>query len=269
MARRYKKRLKSIPVAERRGVWTTWVGEIWDWEELLIRGDYDQVLDRLEAADAVIGMDRDVTEAVLTSKQSAPGGLWYLLVELVGTDWLHLTHSLRYFDHFDWLARQVGVPLMQTGLQDTAGSTYVKIVEGEEQILNFESTGMKDLDDEEDDEEDRDPCHVPLRFETELLSPDWPKQFKNEDEVQEALMREFEAYVPGLASNVKHGKVNLWAQHEDVLDARYIQRIALLRLNDDEAVLPRAGVGDTVFSIGSQRPQRHGSAVRRRSWRAP
>jgi hypothetical protein len=120
LVNRYEKELQSLPVAERRGVWTTWEADTW--EALLIRGRFDEVIDRLEAAECVVGVERNVTEAVLAGKQPAPNGLWYLLVELVGTDWLHLAHGLRYFDHFDWLARQVGVQVMRTGFQDTAGS---------------------------------------------------------------------------------------------------------------------------------------------------
>jgi hypothetical protein len=225
-------------------VWTTWEADTW--EALLIRGGFDEVLDHLEAGECVVGIERDVRDAVLAGGQPAPEGLWYLLVELVGTGWLHLAHGLRSFDHFDWLARQVGVPVMRTGFQDTAGATYVQVVEGEKQTLNFESTGMEEYDDDDDfdddefdDDEYDDPSHVPLRFETELLSPDWPKQFKSEDEVQQALMRELQAYVPMLGSYAEDGIVTLWAGHEDVLDSRYIQRIALLRL--DRSVLPRDG----------------------------
>jgi hypothetical protein len=249
MVNRYEKKLQTLPVAERRGVWTTWEADTW--EALLIRGGFDEVLDRLKAAECVVGVERDVTESVLAGKQPAPEGLWYLLVELVGTGWLHLAHGLRHFDHLDWLAKQVGVPVMRTGFQDTAGSTYVVVIEGEKKILDFESTGMEDfgdddfdddeLDDEEYDDDYGDPSHVPLRFETELLNPDWPKQFKSEDQVQQALMRELEAYVPMLGSYPEDGIVQLWAGHEDVLDAKYIQRIALLRLNDERSALPRDG----------------------------
>lgn len=228
MVNKYEEELASMPVEKRRGVWTTWEADTW--EAILIKGGFDEVIARLESSQEVGEIEPDVTEAVLDGKQPAPDGLWYLLVELVGTDWLHVAHGMKYFDRYEALARQVGVPVMRTGFQDTAGATHVAVREGADDTLVFESTGMSEWDDEDDEaaDEEIDEFEVPLRFEAKWLSADWPKQFNGEDEVQQALMRELEAYVPMLGAGQQDGNIQLWAGHNDVVNAKYIKRIALV-----------------------------------------
>ncbi len=247
MSEDYEARLAELPIAERRGVWTTWGADTW--EAVLIKGELDAALDRLEAADGVGGVERDVTADVLAGKRPAPDGTWLLLVALAdGTPWMHVAHGYRYFEQFENLATWLDVPAMRVGYQDTAGATHVTVREGGDDTLFFESTGMSGGGDDDfggdkdfDDEEMDDPFDVPLRFETEMLPADWPKQFKREDEVQQALMRELDAYVPMIGAGVQDGNILLWAGHEDVLKKKNVKRIALVLLGEKRSSLPIDG----------------------------
>ncbi|MEM7624304.1 MAG: ankyrin repeat domain-containing protein [Planctomycetota bacterium] len=239
MGEDFEAKLAKMPVAERRGVWTTWGADTW--EAVLIRGGFDATLDRLAAAEGVGGVERGLAEAVLAGTRPAPDGSWLLLVELDdGTDWLHVAHGMRYFDQYEQLATWTDGPVMRVGYQDTAGATHVTVTEAADTTLSFESTGMHALGDggDEPEEEEFEDFEVPLRFETEMLPADWPRQFESEDEVQQALMRELDAYVPMIGAYAEEGMVKVWAGHDDVLDAKHVKNIALVLLGEKRSATP-------------------------------
>jgi hypothetical protein len=244
-----EKKLLKTPVEERRGVWTTWDAD--SWEATLVKSDFDALMRRLtqSVGEGVGGVVSDQTEAILKGEQPAPDGLWYLVVELAGSPWLHIAHGYRAFNHLNQLVKIAQAPVLRTGHQDTAGATYAFIEEGDEQTLMFESTGMKQDEDDEFDEfeefemdhdgsEEEDPFEVPLRFETKLLPADWPDQFDSEDLLQQALMRELDAYVPMIGAGAQDGHIQVWAGHEDVLKPEYVKNIGLVLVGQERSAMP-------------------------------
>lgn len=238
MANRIEKKLLKTPVSVRRGVATTWDAN--DWESVLVHLPFETMMDRLAGGDGIGGVVTDQTQAILAGTLSAPDGAWYLVVELLGTPWLQIAHGNKTFAHHDQLVTLAQARVLTTGHQDTASATYLTLTDAGKQTLQFESTGMQALaeDDDEFDEDFEDEFEVPLRFETDFFPADWPNQFKSEDLVQQALMRELEAYAPILGVGTEQGRITLWAWHEDVLDPKYIKRIGLVLVGEQRTAEP-------------------------------
>jgi hypothetical protein len=89
-----------------------------------------------------------VTAAVLAGAQPAPDGRWALLVELVGSDWVHFVDPDFYnlfgrdLTRVQRLTSASGLTVLRAGYQDTASATYVELSTGDTRKLRFESCGM-------------------------------------------------------------------------------------------------------------------------------
>lgn len=248
MPNKHESRMLKTPVQERRGVWTTFGADTW--EAILVRSGFDVLFDRLGKGEGIGAIERDVTGQVLVGELPAPSGAWFLVVELLGTPWLHVAHGYRRFEYEERLIQLAGAPVLRTGYQDTAGATYARINEGASLTLDFESTGMGPIGDGFDGEggDFDDPFDVPLRFETDLLPDGWADQFEREDELQQVLMQELDAYVPMLGAAVEGDKVGLWAGHEDVLDPEYIKRVGLVLVGQKRSPRGKKNPADQQLS---------------------
>jgi hypothetical protein len=251
--------LVKLPVAERRGAWTTYGGDTWF--SFLFAGGIDAVAAGMEGIVDVGLVRRDVTSQVLDGKLPAPDGRWALLVELVGSDWVHFAapEMLNLF-HRDFklgnrLAEQSGLRVLTTGHEDCSGATFVEVQEGAHQVLYFESTGddfrgvevtsPADLD----DMEDWDGTFSTV-FKSESHPPDWWKQFDREDKVHQALLTELKAYVPlvqALAGD--KGMVELFACHEDAIERENVRRIDLVVFGDAKLAIPNPANAQLASAI--------------------
>lgn len=222
----------------------------------MLAGNADEVAQAVKNVSSIGLVESDVTQQVLAGECPAPDGRWALLVKLRGTDWVHvadpsqLNPFTRDSNIAERLAEGSGLRVLQTGYQDTANATYVIVhLDGERELM-FESTGSgfgddpladSDLADEldemegefeEDYEEDYEEAYENAFEVTKLQSSkypaDWWQQFASEEEVQQALLRDLDAYVPLIQAYPDEGVIGVAAGHEDALSPEHVERIDLV-----------------------------------------
>ncbi len=238
--------LLKKPVTERRGCWEEDCGN--SWEAILLAGDSDQIADGLERIDEIGLVKRDVTEDVLQGNCPVPDGRWALLVKLAGTDWIHVADPTihnpftRDSNVAERLASASELRVLQTGYQKTAGATYVFLWQGTNKTIAFESMGLDfdesvsrdadEIDLEDLDEDDFDRLEMEMektRFASDRYDDTWWRQFSNEYEVQQALLRDLDAYVPFIQAYADDTEmIEVYACHEDVIAPEFIERIDLV-----------------------------------------
>jgi hypothetical protein len=246
--------LLKLPVEQRRGCWRDDCGNTW--EAVLFAGGCDAVAHGLARVGEIGLVKSDVTSAVLGGSLPAPDGHWALLVELAGSNWVHfvdpatLNPFTRDFNLAERLSKESGLKMLRVGYQDTAGATYVELRNGDARTLWFESTGEdfgadSDMEDEEFD-------LGPTRFQSDRHPADWWKQFDQESEAQQALVRDLDAYIPLVqAWSEKNGKIVLGACHEDAISPSNVRRIELVVFGPTAAAEPNAASKRLLEAIES------------------
>lgn len=246
--------ITTLPVEQRRGCWEDDCGN--SWEAILLAGSAEQVAQAVQSMPSVGLIQTDVTRQVLAGECPVPDGRWALLVKLRGTNWVHvadpsqLNPFTRNSQLPERLAADTGLRVLQTGYQDTACATYVIVHQDKEHELMFESTGagfgadpftssdledeLEDLADEldEDYEEDYDEAYENdfdvTRLQSNKYPADWWQKFASETEVQQALLRDLEAYVPFVQAYPGEEGIQLAACHEDAIAPQHVERIDLV-----------------------------------------
>jgi len=170
----------------------------------------DGVADALEKAATV---RRDVTKAALSGKLAAPRGPYWLIVKLKGHDWAVV--DLNDIDEWDeaayqWLSRHAKTRLIRCGYQDTASTTFFYLYDNGKRTIDFETTGLLDTD---------------TRFKSSSHAKGWWRQFEDENEALQALVREQDAYVPKIFTffGDEYGTVP-----QDTLKPANVERIILV-----------------------------------------
>lgn len=231
----------KVPVAERRGVWSTYGGNTWF--SVSFAGGIDAVSSALERAADVGIVERDVTQQVLEKKLPVPDGRWALLVELTGSDWVHYANPEmlnpfgRDFGIGSKLAEQTSLRCLTTGHEDCSSATFVELQNGTQQVLRFESTG-EDFDAEIENFEDWDGS-IATTFKSDTHPTNWWRQFSGVKEVHQALVSEMGAYVPFIqALPTKNNTIELFACHPDAIAPANVRRIDLVVFGDPALARP-------------------------------
>jgi hypothetical protein len=246
--------ITTLPAEQRRGCWEDDCGNTW--EAILLEGNAEDVARALQKESSIGLIECDVTKQVLADECPVPDGRWALLVKLRGTNWVHLADPsqlnpfTRDYQLAERLAEGSGLRVLQTGYQDTASATYVIVRAGKDRELLFESTGagfggdpledfdledeleqdeLGDIEDEfeEDYEDYENEFHI-TKLESSKYPADWWKQYPSEAEVQQALLRDLEAYVPFIQAYPGAGTISIAACHEDAVSPANIERIDLV-----------------------------------------
>src|SRR5688572_22557567 len=225
MGRAKTKKLDVVDLSERRGLPPEPFGDSWD--TVLLRfddpprpTDVDAVVDRLTERGVIGAVKRDIGSELFANKLKAPGGKWALLIKAKGQSWLWLAPSWREYRTAEDLAQKAGLATLLAGYQDTAGATFVIAYDGAKLKVDFESTGYegKRLKDSDNETRIKGPMH----------DRKWLKQFPSETEVQEAILKELDAFTPYLFAYSGGGKVGMTAVDEDQLEPGVFERIDLL-----------------------------------------
>ncbi|MGB7159704.1 MAG: hypothetical protein WBD40_16675 [Tepidisphaeraceae bacterium] len=204
------KKAAADPVAKRRGVDPDLTGS---WDNVLLHGDVDQWVAALKRTGATVRASDEVTKQALAGKLVAPKRSKRLvLVQLRGHAWLLAGMIGAGDDTAEAMAKQTKLRAMQVGYGKVSGTTYAKVFDGGELVVNFEAG----------DE---------FFFHSKAHPPGWKKQFReDEDALLDAIVRGEGAFVPGFWASESNGKVHLQCGQDDVLTPENVQRVAIIVL---------------------------------------
>ena len=232
-----KSKGSKISLSERRGIFENGACNSWFMTLLQVPGrvgpvDLDEILDRLVERGVVGASRRDVGADVHAGRIPTPAGKWGLLVSLPGQPWAYLLPGFHSYELPAEVAGQTGLRTIGTGYQDTAGATSFECFEGEQALVRFESCGpIGEVVEEYTG--GLDEAMEQTRFCGTRLPRDWIKSFEVDGEAQEALAREFDAFVPCMGTSGFKGVVEIYG-----FDRKNFRRGDYLRID-------LIGFGDT------------------------
>ncbi len=219
----------SLP--DRRGVFSDEEGGDYPWYVVLIQipgrtglVDLDELRERLTERGLIGASRRDIGPALHAGKIPTPAGEWGLLVALPGQAWAYLLPSSQSFELPGEIAKKAGVRVIGAGYQDTAGATSFDCYEGAETLVRFESCGMGGAV-VENYSVDPEAATDETQFSGTWLAKEWIKPFKNPWEVQNALAKEFDAFIPCMGATTSAGAVKIFGFDVNDLKARDYLRI--------------------------------------------
>jgi hypothetical protein len=154
-----------------------------------------------------------------------------LLVALPGQSWAYLLPSFDSSSLSSEIARQALVRVIGAGYQDTDNATSFDCDEGDEILVRFESCGLGGGVVEKYSN-DAGVAENESLFSGSRLSREWIERFKSPWEVQDALAKEFDAFIPCLGANVAEGGVNIFGFDVGNFKARDYLRIDLIGFGD-------------------------------------
>jgi hypothetical protein len=164
--------------------------------------DLDAVIERLIGGGVIGEVRRNVAADLHEGRIPAPAGRWGLLVSLPGQPWAYLLPNPDEYGRPGFfafrspaeIAGPTGLRVIMAGHQDTAGATFFCCHEGAEVLIEFESCGMGGEVVEE--YSGFDEMFGETKFRSTRLPRDWIGRFAHEWDVQDALAKEFDAYIP-------------------------------------------------------------------------
>src|SRR4051812_6894472 len=210
-----KSRKPKVNLADRRGLFPAdGCGNSWYMTLVQVPGrtgpvDLDELVDLLTERGVVGASRRDVGADVHAGRIPTPAGKWGLLVALAGQSWAYLLPSFHSYELPAEVARRAGLRAIGAGYQDTANATAFDCYEGEEALVRFESCGMGGEVVEEYGSGFGESMEQ-TRFSGTRLPKDWIARFRHEREVQEALAREFDAFIPYIGASGYEGVVKVY-----------------------------------------------------------
>lgn len=235
----------KVRLADRRGVFPDAVcGNSWFMTLIQMPGrtgpvDLDELLDRLTER-GVIGASRRGVDADLhVGRIPTPAGKWGLLVALPGQSWAYILPSFHSYELPAEIAKNAGLRAIGAAHQDTAGATAFDCFEGEEALVRFESCGL-DAEVVEEYGDNPEEAMEQTRFSGTRLPRDWIKQFRHDWEVQDALAKEFDAYIPFIAAEGSEGVIKIYDLYRDEFKPGDYLRIDLVGFGDARLISPAA-----------------------------
>jgi hypothetical protein len=200
------KKLRNRRV-DRRGVRTGNWCDSWCTILLQVPGqagivELDAVIERLVGSGVIGEVRRDIAMDLHQGRIPVPAGRWGLLVSLPGQPWAYLLPNPDEYGRPGFfafrspaeIAGPTGLRIVMAGHQDTAGATFFCCHEGAEILVEFESCGMGGEVVEE--YSGFDEMFGQTKFRSTRLPRDWIGRFEQERAVQDALAKEFDAYIP-------------------------------------------------------------------------
>jgi hypothetical protein len=214
--------------------------------------DLDELLDRLTERGVIGASRRDVGADLHVGRIPTPAGKWGLLVALSGQAWAYLLPSFHSYELPAEIARQAGLRAIGTGYQKTASATAFECYEGGEVLVQFESCGMGGAVVEHRD--DLDVSREESLFTGTRLPKDWIKPFRHEGKVQDALAKEFDAFIPCMGASGFAGFVEIYGFDRKEFHPEDYLRIDLVGFGDaklepsatDHQLLAAISAGDVA-----------------------
>lgn len=203
-------------------------------------GGIDAVSCALASADGVGDVSADVTQRVLAKQLDVPGGRWELLIQLRGQRWAILTHSVSETD--DWhrgaaalagqLKRRV-IAASDGGDEDEDGRFLLTDADGRiaiEYVSHGEPFSLKDVEAKSPlvgDYKEHQALLWATRFTSDRHDEDW---WRGQPAMKaiDALLREFDAYLPDVAVETENGRVVLDIYPKKLHSAAAIVRIDVI-----------------------------------------
>ena len=208
--------IDAMPFESRRGTLPAWDYDTWTAMSLFAGGKngIDGVTDALARSGATV--HPDVTKAALSGKLARPRGRHMLIVKLRGHDWapVHTGWGDEWTEALhQQVSRDAKARVIWCGHQDTAGATAFHLYDKGTLTIRFESVGSGD------DE---------TRFTSTSHPKNWWRQYDDESQMLQALVREQDAYVPKLYVYDESGKFAFEAIPQDTIEAAIVERIILV-----------------------------------------
>ncbi len=235
--------------ADRRGIFAHECGDSWSMTLVRIPGregaaDLDAVVDRLTAAGVVGASRRDVGAELRDGALPTPSGAWALLVALPGQPWAYLlpgdqgasADRLR-----DDLARRAGLRVVVADHSDFMGSVSFSCVEGDETLACFESCGLEDSEIVEERVGGMDSFESQTLLRGSRFDGEWLGRFTSAWDAQDAMAREFDAFIPYMSVNGFQDVVEIAAFDDEEFGPDDFLRIDLLAFGAAELEPSAAG----------------------------
>jgi hypothetical protein len=163
--------------------------------------DLDELVGRLIERGLVGAVRRDIGTELHANKIPTPSGRWTLLVTLPGQAWTYVAGGSRSADvPYDDLARKVGLRVIHAGYSDFSNSTAFVCFEGAEMLVRFESCSLEH-EVVEEFTGGFDEMFSQTMFRGSRLPKEWLDNFDDPFAVQDALAKEFDAYIPFISDH--------------------------------------------------------------------
>jgi hypothetical protein len=223
-------------LADRRGVFEEWSGS---WSMTLIRSperagpvDLDELVDRLTGCGVVGASRRDVAADLHAGRIPPPAGSWALLVALPGQRWAYLLPGNRSSAPAAEIARSSGLRTIDAGHSDFSGSVGFRCFEGDQALVMFDACHLEGEVVEQYGGGGLGDVFEQTLFTGSRLPKDWIKAFEHPAEVQEALAREFDAFIPYIGASGFKGVVEIYGYDRREFKAGDYLRIDLIGFGD-------------------------------------
>jgi hypothetical protein len=202
--------LDKQPIATRRGAPRAWSYDTWEAHAVRI-DDLDALLARFRKSKKVTAV-RDVTADVGKGKSPVPKNDCLILLKLKDHAWAPFFAS--WGNTLDEkiprrVSRETNAPVVWVGHQDTASATFFSLYEAGDPKVEFQSTDLSYARE--------------TIFRSDRHKRDWLKQYEDENEAMQALVREQDAYVP-----MFYGLEPLDAFPEDTLKPKNVERAVMV-----------------------------------------
>jgi hypothetical protein len=216
--------------------------------------DLDELVDRLVESGLAGATRRDVGEALRAGKLPTPSGRWTLLVTLPGQPWAYVAGGSGTDDvPLDDLARVAGLRVLHTGYSDFSGCTSFDCRQGDETLVHFESCNLED-EVVEEFTGGFEEMFTQTIFRGGRLPKGWLAAFDDPFAVQDALAREFDAYIPYIGAHGFHDMVELSGFDDREFGPEDFARIDLIGFGDarlepspaDRQLRDAIGAGDVA-----------------------
>ncbi|QDT15461.1 ankyrin repeat domain-containing protein [Alienimonas californiensis] len=231
--------------ADRRGAFDTWGDSTW--EALLVRPLPEQGGGRdpagaLAACAGVGAIERDVTDAVLAGEWVPPQGEWALLVVPRAGGWATLVSNGWAEELIERRLGDFRGETLVTGAYDTAGVLVVRHRRHEggatAEAATFVTDGVRWDEPAPDDDPDDPQGEGDTSLSGERFPPAaaaaWLAERASVKDAHDTLLRDADAYVPGLffardGGVGNSGRLVAGYGHEDALSPEFVERVDVVR----------------------------------------
>ncbi|MEM1013522.1 MAG: hypothetical protein AAGI46_15035 [Planctomycetota bacterium] len=198
------------------------------------------------------GAERANLKALLSGELDYPAAKFVLLIKLKGHRWALAAPSwaegIGGYGFGQWLSTRLDHPVIHVGHNDTASASFFSLHGKGEELIHFESCG------EEYHARDPDEIEMPTRFNSDRHDKDWWRSHANENDAIQALLREFDAYVPLLFAAEDDAKLRPDAFPTDTLSKEHIAWAAMLpatpgRIKKGESALLAKQLFDAIKRV--------------------
>lgn len=247
-----KPKAAVVPVENRRGLSKKLDS---GWHALLVQPidgrklDADALIDGLLKLKIIGGARRDVGAGVFKGEVPRPMGPWGMIIQLRGQPWLYFVGDGMKYEWPREIARKLKMRALLAGNNGMIGRNFAMAYEGATTLAEFEAGPW--IGDEED------PALVPERNDKSMqmkvtgarFTTDWLRGFRTGAAAMDALVREFDAYVPAMDNSSDQGKAGIWYADRPALKPADYVRVDVVTFGEASTLEPTQASRDLAAAI--------------------